>query len=201
MMRLRCPVATRDDGFCRVAFRRGFNRPPSPPTTRFSPLALQPRQNAGIVWKTEDHARVRTREVRNVGKIFISYRRDDSMMLAKSIYDWLSHCYPSNDIFMDVDSIAPGVDFRAPIETAIIQSGIVFVVIGPKWLAITDANGRRRLDNPNDFVRFEIEMAMRHKIPIVPLLIQGTTMPVKKPRRFSNKVSLPGSSLARCSSR
>lgn len=63
-----------------------------------------------------------------MGKIFISYRRDDSLMLAKSMYDWLSHRYPRNDIFMDVDSIAPGVDFRAPIESAIIQSDIVFVL-------------------------------------------------------------------------
>jgi hypothetical protein len=112
-----------------------------------------------------------------MGKIFISYRRDDSLMVAKSMYDWLSQRFPRNDIFMDVDSIAPGVDFRAPIETAIIQSDIVFVLIGPKWLAITDANGRKRLENPNDFVRFEIEMAMRHKIPIVPLLVKGATMP------------------------
>ena len=112
-----------------------------------------------------------------MSRIFISYRREDSIEIARHIYDELSRYHPKADMFMDVDSVPPGVDFRASIESAIIQSSIVLVVIGPKWLAVINSAGQRRIDNPDDFVRIEIEMALRHNKPLVPLLVQGSTMP------------------------
>ena len=110
-----------------------------------------------------------------VFRLFLSYRRADSRAIAGRIYDRLVHEYGKDNVFMDVDTIPPGVDFRKHIRTAIIGCHALIAVIGPRWLGGTEARGG--LDNPRDFVRVELELALERDIPIVPVLVDGATMP------------------------
>jgi hypothetical protein len=80
-------------------------------------------------------------------------------------------------VFFDVDTIPLGVDFRQHIETTIANCDAALVIIGPRWLTVVDDQGRRRLDNAGDFVRMEVAAALRRKIPVVPLLVDGGTIP------------------------
>jgi hypothetical protein len=109
--------------------------------------------------------------------IFISYRRADSADICGRIYDRLVGYFGPDAIFKDVDSIPLGVDFKAHIEKTIEQCTAVLVIIGQQWATTTDEKGRRRLDNPGDYVRIEIEVALQRPIPVIPLLVQGASMP------------------------
>ena len=109
--------------------------------------------------------------------IFICYRREDSADVTGRIYDRLVHHFGREPVFMDVDSITPGYDFRPQIDQKIKVCSIAIVVIGDKWLAEVD--GKRRIDDENDHVRFEIEAALRRKIPIIPVLTRGASHPTK----------------------
>ena len=93
-------------------------------------------------------------------KIFISYRREDSIGIAGRIYDRLCLKFGRESVFMDVDAIPLGVDFRQHLTDAVGQCDILLAVIGERWLTIAD-HGHRRLDNPADFVRIEIETALQ----------------------------------------
>jgi len=78
---------------------------------------------------------------------------------------------------MDVDTIEPGADFRDVILQAVESCEVLVTVIGKRWLSLADTGGTRRLDNPRDLVRQEIQTALDHKIPLVPTLVQGAHMP------------------------
>ena len=108
-------------------------------------------------------------------KIFINYRRADSADVAGRIYDYIRENVKGGVIFKDVDSIPLGVDFRTFIDEAVRGSDVMLVIIGNQWLSVHDENGRRRLDDPNDFVRLEIEAALRRNISVVPLFVQDVT--------------------------
>ena len=110
-------------------------------------------------------------------KIFLSYRREDSADATGRIYDHLAERYERTSIFKDVDSIPFGVDFRKHLRTVIETCEVVLVIIGDRWLMIPDGSGQRRLDDPADFVRIEVESALQRDIPIVPVLVNGATMP------------------------
>ena len=112
-----------------------------------------------------------------MSKIFISYRRQDSSGYVIGIYDRLKNEFNEEDIFRDLDTIEFGVDFVEVLENAVQQCDILLAIIGPHWLTISDANGRKRLDNPNDFVRLEIATALERKIRVIPVLVGGATMP------------------------
>lgn len=112
-----------------------------------------------------------------MGKIFISYRREDSIETVGRIYDWLNDRLPPNSLFMDVMSIGPGKDFRKAIESSISSASVVLVVIGPHWVTAKNDKGKRRLDDPDDFVRLEVEAAIQQGIPIIPVLVQNATTP------------------------
>jgi hypothetical protein len=109
--------------------------------------------------------------------IFISYRREDSGASAGRLYDRLREHFGDDKIFMDLDSIEPGLDFIEVIERTIASCDVLIALIGRQWLMSTDAAGQRRLDDPEDFVRREIVMALRRNIRVIPILIQGTSMP------------------------
>lgn len=109
--------------------------------------------------------------------VFISYRRADSASAAGRIDDQLVARFGRATVFKDVDSIPPGVDFARYIEDAIQQSAVALVIIGPHWLTASVGPFQRRLDDPADFVRIEIETAARLGVPIIPLLVDGATMP------------------------
>src|SRR5271165_2036387 len=110
-------------------------------------------------------------------QIFISYRRDDSSAWAGRLYDGLIRHFVSNQIFMDVDTIAPGVDFVEAIEKSVGSCEVLIAVIGKRWLISSDDEGRRRVDNPDDFVHIEIATALKRRIRVMPVLVDGATMP------------------------
>ena len=109
--------------------------------------------------------------------VFISYRRQDSAGHAGRLADSLIARLGREHVFVDVDSIAPGQDFVAAIRDAVNRSDVLLVVIGQAWLTAATDDGVRRLDVQDDFVRLEIESAFRGGITIVPILVQGASMP------------------------
>jgi hypothetical protein len=110
-------------------------------------------------------------------RLFISYRRSDSNEVVGRIYDRLVRDLGASSVFKDVDNIPLGVDFVDYLDAQVQESTALLAIIGPEWLTVTDAQGQRRLDDPNDFVRIEIESALRRSIPVVPVLVRGAAMP------------------------
>src|SRR5262245_40459360 len=94
-------------------------------------------------------------------RILISYRRDDSSGHAGHLFDKLSAAFGPGTLFMDIDGIQPGEDFVKEIEKAVASSHVLIAVIGRDWLDIRDQDGKRRLDDPTDFVRLEIAAALQ----------------------------------------
>jgi hypothetical protein len=109
--------------------------------------------------------------------IFISYRREDSAYAAGRLFDRLSDHFGADHIFMDIDTIQLGVDFVNRIETAVEACDVLIAIIGNKWVDVTDSEGQRRLDNPNDFVRLEISSALARDIHVIPVLVDDASMP------------------------
>ena len=109
--------------------------------------------------------------------IFISYRRDDSAGYAGRLYDRLAAHFGAGRVFMDVEGIELGTDFVTAIENAVGSCRVLIVVIGDEWLHTPDAAGRRRLDDPNDFIRLETVTALQRDIRVVPVLVGGAAMP------------------------
>ena len=109
-----------------------------------------------------------------VNHIFISYRRDDAAYATGRINDRLRVKYGKDALFMDVDNIPAGADFRVHLDEQVSKCNILLAVIGKKWLS---AKNKRRLDDTTDFLRIEIESALNRNIRIVPLLVQGAKMP------------------------
>lgn len=110
--------------------------------------------------------------------IFISYRRADSAMAAGRIHDRLAAAFGHENVFKDVDDIPPGVDFRVFIAQEVQRSDVMLVLIGQIWLMIADTNGARRLDNPDDFVRIEVETGLnKDQCRVVPVLLGNTSLP------------------------
>ena len=111
------------------------------------------------------------------GKIFISYRRDDARADARSIYQRLQRSFGSDQLFMDVDSIPRGSDFRVLLDRYLKQCKVMLVVIGQRWLDARDEQGKRRIDDPTDFVRLELAMALTRKVAVIPVLVDGARLP------------------------
>lgn len=109
--------------------------------------------------------------------IFISYRRDDSHFQAGFIHDRLTQKFGREAVFIDVDSIPIGVDFAEYLDLQVSQCQVFIAVIGPQWIDVVDSEGNRRLENENDFVRIEIESALKRDIPVIPLLLSPARMP------------------------
>ena len=108
--------------------------------------------------------------------IFISYRRSDSTAEAGRIYDYLENSFGRDSIFKDVNVIEPEDNFRDHIQTAVGQCQVLLAVIGKDWLHVKDSAGRRRLDNPSDWVRLEIETALNSNVRVIPVLLNGAAM-------------------------
>jgi hypothetical protein len=111
------------------------------------------------------------------GRIFISYRRAESGYSTGWLYERLANHFGREDIVRDIDSIAPGDDFAEVIGHAVASCDVMLVVIGTRWINISDDDGQRRLDDPDDFVRREIEAALQRDIRVIPILVDGATMP------------------------
>ena len=110
-------------------------------------------------------------------QIFISYRRDDAAYVTGHINDLLRKEFGDEAVFTDVDNIALGVDFRAVLDQTVSQCQVLLAVIGAEWLTVSDQDGRSRLEDPADFVRIEIESALKRDVPVIPLLVSGAKMP------------------------
>lgn len=110
--------------------------------------------------------------------IFLSYRRHgDSVGFAARLADNLEARFGEEQCFRDIEDIESGADFVRTIEEAITSCRVMIVVIGTDWISMTDAEGSRRLDDPDDFVRVEVAMALRRDIRVIPVLVCGASMP------------------------
>ena len=111
-----------------------------------------------------------------MGKVFISYRREDAAGYARAIYEELTERFTADRIFMDVDAIEPGLPFDEVIRNAVGQCEALLVLIGARWLA-PQPDGKTRLEDERDFVRLEIAAALARNIRVIPVLLDGTPMP------------------------
>ena len=114
------------------------------------------------------------------GGVFISYRRDDSGGFAGRIYDRLTSRLGRENVFFDVDTIPPGRDFVDVLSERVGKCDALLAVIGKHWVLSADSENRRRLDDPQDFVRIEIEAALSRNVPVIPVLVDGAAMPHPK---------------------
>jgi YVTN family beta-propeller protein len=112
-----------------------------------------------------------------VTKVFISYRRGETNPYAGRLYDGLAARFGNRDVFMDVDTIEPGADFTEHIRGAVSGCDALVVLIGPDWLEAVTPDGRRRLDDPDDWVRLEVATGLERGIRVVPVLVEGAQMP------------------------
>ncbi len=85
--------------------------------------------------------------------------------------------FGASSVFMDVTDIEAGVDFVDVLQRAVGSCDVLLAVIGPEWLSSTDRRGRRRLDDPHDFIRLEIGTALKRNVRVIPVLVEGATMP------------------------
>jgi hypothetical protein len=111
------------------------------------------------------------------GAIFINYRREETAYPAGWLFNRLAETYGEDLIFKDVDSIELGDDFVDVITRAVASTDVLLALIGGNWISVTDEAGRRRLDDPDDFVRLEIEAALTRGIRVIPILVGGAAMP------------------------
>jgi hypothetical protein len=109
--------------------------------------------------------------------MFLSYRRDDSRGATGRLADRLQTLFGPERVLRNVDSIAPGLDFEAALARAIGGASVMLAMIGPRWADLRDAQGRRRLDDPQDTVRREIEAALAAGLPVISVLVEGARMP------------------------
>jgi hypothetical protein len=109
--------------------------------------------------------------------IFISYRRRDAISATGRVSDALSRHFRHETVFRDVTALHPGDDYVDTIEESINACDVLLVVIGPRWLSATDGTGQRRLDDPDDEHRIEIETAFKRGVRVIPVLVEGAQMP------------------------
>jgi hypothetical protein len=109
--------------------------------------------------------------------VFLSYRRDDSRSATGRLADGLQTAFGRDQVFRDLDAIPPGEDFEAALARAIGGARVMLAVIGPRWTELRGADGRRRIDDPADVVRREIEAALEARLPVIPILDEGARMP------------------------
>jgi hypothetical protein len=119
--------------------------------------------------------------------IAISYRRSDSSAIAGRIFDRLTAHYGEHAVFMDIDNIPFGTDFRSHIREVLLRADVLIAVIGANWLGRKDS-GAARMQEERDPVRVEIETALEGNTPIIPVLIDGAKMPASSelPASFGN---------------
>ena len=112
-------------------------------------------------------------------KVFISYRRDDAAGFSHAIHDRLVEFLPDERVFIDVHGIETGADFSKRLEAALAQCVVLLVLIGKRW-AGSDESGGSRLQDPQDWVRLEVASALRRGITVIPVLLDGASMPAER---------------------
>jgi len=109
--------------------------------------------------------------------IFISYRREEAADMSGRIADFLDRRFGAGTVFRDVNAIMAGSNYVMALQRGLDESRVVLVLIGPRWIHMQESNGVRRIDSPSDFVRYEIGTALRSGKLVVPLLLDGATLP------------------------
>jgi TIR domain len=112
-----------------------------------------------------------------MGAIFISYRREETAGEARALFNDLVATLGKDSVFMDVDNISLGRDFRLMLQDRLASCDLMIVLIGKDWLFCKNENGRSRLENPDDFVRLEVGTALKWNIPVTPVLVHGAQIP------------------------
>ncbi len=128
-----------------------------------------------------------------MGIIFINYRRDNTAGEARALFNSLVQQLGADRVFMDVDNIALGRDFREVLRQRLDDCDVMLTLIGRGWADARDASGQRRLEQTNDFVRLEIATALQRNVAVTPVLVQDARMPAAdalpddlKPLAFRN---------------
>jgi hypothetical protein len=111
------------------------------------------------------------------GRVFISYRREETRHVAGRLSEWLRNRVGHGRVFMDVEDIEPGADFAAQIDREVSLSSVLLPVIGREWATMVDETGRRRLDDPDDFIVLEVQAALDRDIYVIPVLVDGAQLP------------------------
>jgi len=112
-----------------------------------------------------------------MARVFLSYRRDDTAAYAGRLYDRLVAHFGANQVFIDIDQVEPGEDFVEVINQKVSETRALAVLIGRHWLDAADVEGKRRLDDPEDFVRLEVRAALERGLKVIPVLLGGAAMP------------------------
>ena len=130
--------------------------------------------------------------------IFVSYRRSGASSSTYRLVNELQREFGEAKIFLDVESIDPGVPFAEAISNAISKCNVVLVVIGPSWLEMKNEQGQRRLDEPKDWIRREIEIALESRAKVIPVLVEGAKVPEAEdlPESIASLAGLNGYELA-----
>jgi hypothetical protein len=110
-------------------------------------------------------------------RVFVSYRREDSAYIAATINEKLREHFGVESVYFDIDTIPLGVDFRKHISEAVGKCDVFIAIIGDAWTTTEEGKGQRRIDNPVDTVRLEIEAALARNIPVIPVLVGNAHMP------------------------
>jgi hypothetical protein len=114
-----------------------------------------------------------------VSRVFVSYRNADARGWASLLSDRLIATYGSDSVFLDRDTLEPG-PWRQQIESALARCSVVLVVMGPHWLSSSAGDGERSLWKSDDVHRREIEIALAGSATVIPVLVDGATMPRKQ---------------------
>jgi hypothetical protein len=109
--------------------------------------------------------------------VFVNYRREDTGPYARLLQFKLGERFPGLRAFVDLDSIEVGVDFAEAIKSAVDSCTVLIALIGAKWLTVADEDGRLRLDDPDDYVRYEIRIALERGVRVIPVLVDGAKPP------------------------
>src|SRR5258706_4667672 len=109
--------------------------------------------------------------------VFISYRRQTAAGEARALFNDLVARLGRSAVFMDVDSISLGRDFRSELQTTLAACDVMLVIIDKDWAAAKDERGQVRLEDAGDFVRMEIEAGLKRDIAVTPVLVKGAQMP------------------------
>jgi hypothetical protein len=109
--------------------------------------------------------------------VFISYRRGETAGEARALYSDLAAILGKDSVFMDVDTIALGRDFRQVLRERLESCDLLLALVGRNWVDSSNPSGQRRLEDPDDYVRLEIDAALKRNIPVIPVRVQGAEMP------------------------
>jgi len=119
------------------------------------------------------HAATPAKQVR----VFINYRRADTGHAAGRLRDMMVTRFGERSVFVDVEDIEPGADYVEAIDGYVSSCVVMLVLIGDEWLAARDRAGHRRIDDPADRLRLEVESGLRNRTRVIPVLVDGASMP------------------------